>query len=406
LFGRWAIGTVRGRSEDQTERVHKRPLVLGVFLALMYLPFLLLHLNTRKNDFSAVYVWSTAARQGLNPYAEDLTGLERRLNLDANANHLANYPPPLIIAFEPFTLMPPAAAYWVWFAVSLIALGTALGLLLGVERLLVAVPVLLYEPLTDHFLWAQSYTVILLLFAVSFRAMATGRDAVAGGSLAAAGALKIFPLVVLLYAVRTKRWRVVFSAAAGLLAISVLSISLLGWNCALSFLRSTSPSVWAHWAFADSNVSIGAIIAQWVIPAVAANSPSGLWLIQSIFIGSALVLGACVFWTTPAGDPDLRAFGLWIITATWIFPICWPAHMVLFLGFLAVLFRNRAGASTQAKWVAVSSFAIGAMLLPVHWILLSAGPIGWLSAAERTCLIVLVLSTFYAAWLFARYSTF
>jgi hypothetical protein len=42
------------------------------------------------------------------------------------------------------------------------------------------------------------------------------------------------------------------------------------------------------------------------------------------------------------------------------------------------------------------------MLLPIHWIILLAGPIGWLSAIERKCLIMLVLSIFYSAWVFSR----
>jgi hypothetical protein len=42
------------------------------------------------------------------------------------------------------------------------------------------------------------------------------------------------------------------------------------------------------------------------------------------------------------------------------------------------------------------------MLLPIHWTLLIAGSIAWLAAAERTCLVMLVLSSFYSAWLFSR----
>jgi Glycosyltransferase family 87 len=213
----------------------------------------------------------------------------------------------------------------------------------------------------------------------------------------------VFPLIILLYSVRTRRWRVVFSAAAGILTISALTIGVLGWNQILSFLGSTSAEVWERWTFANSNVSIGATIAQLVLPLMATDSPGDhLLLWQLIFAASALALGAAVFWVTPVSDPDLRAFGLWIIAATWMFPICWPAHMVLFLAFLGVLFCSRSRASRQAKWAAVSSYALGVMLLPIHWTLLIAGHIAWLAAAERTCLVMLVLSSFYSAWLFSR----
>ena len=374
-----------------------------IFLVLIYLPFLIRHLNTRKNDFSAVYLWSAAARMGLNPYADNLTPLEAQFSLDPNGNQLANYPPSLIVAFEPITLLPPTIAYWVWFGFSAFALIAALTLILGRGVLLFAPVVLLYEPLTDHFLWAQSYTLVMLLIAISIRAMANGRDTVAGVSLAAAGALKLFPMVMLLYAVRTMRWRVVFSAAVAIAAISVFTIAVLGENRAFSFLRSTSPEVWTRWAFAHSNVSTGAIIAQSLAPLLAFSSPSDhplIWL--WIFVGSALAVIAVAFLRTPASDADLRAFGLWIVIGTWIFPICWPAHLVLFLAFFADLFHRANCASFGTKLAAVSSLALGVMLLHIHWILLLRGPIDWLSAVERTCLIMLVLSAFSSAWLFSR----
>ena len=89
----------------------------AIFFMLIYVPFLGAHLNTRKNDFNAVYIWSAAARKGMNPYVDDLTRLESQLGIDDNGNHHAVYPPPLIVAFEPITLLPPITAYWIWFGV-------------------------------------------------------------------------------------------------------------------------------------------------------------------------------------------------------------------------------------------------------------------------------------------------
>ena len=373
-------------------------LCFAMFLVLMYVTPLASHLNTHKNDFSAVYIWSAAARKGLNPYTDDLTRLAREFSLDDNGNHQANYPPPLVVAFEPFTLLPPTTAYWVWFCVSLSALVTALVLLLGRQAFPFALLAMLYEPLTDNFLWAQSYTVVLLLLAISIRAIASGRDTIAGVSLVLAGALKIFPFIVLLYFVRTRRWRVIFSATMGVLTISGFTIGVLGWNRTLSFLGSTSPEVWTHWLFAHSNVSMAATISQLVTD----SSADHLLLLRLICVASVLAIGAAVFWATPVNDPDLRTFGLWIIAATWMFPVCFPAHMVLFLAFLGVLFCRRNWASRPTKWVAILSYTLGVTLLPIHWTLLLAGPIAWLSVAERTCLVMLVLSALYAAWLFSR----
>jgi hypothetical protein len=372
-------------------------------VAVLYLPFLISRLKTHKNDFDAVYIWSTAARRGLNPYSDNLTGLERQFGLDTNGNYQANYPPPLIVAFEPITLLSPATAYWVWCSVSILAFVVALLLLCGRCAPMFMVLALFYEPVTDHFLWAQSYTVILLLLVISLRAMTTGRDAIAGLSLAAAGALKLFPLVIGLYAVRTKRWTVLAWTLVGLCAISSVTVAALGWRRYFSFFGSTSPEIWLPSTFFHSNVSVGSIISQLVVdfsskyPMFHRGVP-----LRSIFIAAPLAVSVAFFWLTPVRDQELRGFGLWIIIATWIFPFCWPTHMVLFLAFFGVLFCSRDRASSWAKGAAELNYLLGVVLLPIHWTLLIAGPIGWLSTIERMCLIILVTSALYSAWLFSR----
>src|SRR5258708_13896127 len=106
----------------------------------------------------------------MTPYIDDLTKLESQLGIDDNGNPHANYPPPLVVAFEPITLLPPTTAYWIWFCVSLFALMASFGLLLGREAFLFMLLALFYEPLTDHFLWPQSIPEALLSLLISSRA--------------------------------------------------------------------------------------------------------------------------------------------------------------------------------------------------------------------------------------------
>src|SRR5260370_36984256 len=89
-------------------------LCFAIFFMLIYVPFLGAHLNTRKNDFNALYIWAAAARKAMNPYVDDLTKLEAHLVIDDNRNPHAKSPPPLSVSYGPITPFPPPTAEWMW----------------------------------------------------------------------------------------------------------------------------------------------------------------------------------------------------------------------------------------------------------------------------------------------------
>src|SRR5579859_1919193 len=79
-------------------------------------------------DFSHYYVAALAMRHGHNPYSIDLRPLGRQIGLDGIAR--ATDTPFFLFCFEPLTLLRPAVAYWIWFAINAAALLLAMILIL------------------------------------------------------------------------------------------------------------------------------------------------------------------------------------------------------------------------------------------------------------------------------------
>src|SRR5581483_1000199 len=165
-------------------------------------------------DFSIYYASALALRQNLNPYRINLARIGAPLGLETAPIEHATDPPAFLVCFEPLTLLPVRAAYWVWIALNLAALLAALRLLLGAPSgidsrlgLALGALALLYPPVGDHFFWAQNKLLVLLLLVLMARWMQQRRDAAAGLTLAVAGLWRGFPFILVGYLVLGRRWR-------------------------------------------------------------------------------------------------------------------------------------------------------------------------------------------------------
>jgi len=146
------------------------------------------------------------------------------------------YPPLTVLAFVPFTLLPLAAAYVVFTALS-VAGGLALagvliraverhGQSLGrVDRLLVTGFVVCGIYTVPSLVFGQVNLLLALAVAVGFVALASGRDRLAGSALGLAAFVKVFPAGFGLWLVRRRSWHAVGAAVAtggGLLAAGLV----------------------------------------------------------------------------------------------------------------------------------------------------------------------------------------
>lgn len=199
-------------------------------------------------DFTAFYAAGRLVRAGLGAQLYSMEAQAREQQEFASGVKIRNGPlpfthPPFEAAlFAPLALLSYSSAYWLWNAVSLLALVGFL-LLLGphIPRLRAwseAVPFLAglaFFPVFVCLLQGQDSLLLLLLFGLVFVAMKGGHDFLAGICLGMA--LFRFQLVLPVMAVvlLRRRWRVVAGFALAALALAAVSVAVAGWEQALRY---------------------------------------------------------------------------------------------------------------------------------------------------------------------------
>ena len=358
-----------------------RPGPLAIILVATSLSVLAhaVSLPARSNqlDFSHYYVSALALREGLNPYATHLETLARPLGLDIRAIRKAGYPPTFLLSFEPLTLLSPRAAYWTWTGFSTLCFALALYLMLTaevhferrLESLIVALAIL-YQPVWYHYKYAQSQLLILLLAVVMMRAFARGRDSLAGFSLAAAVALRVFPVILAGYLICRRRWRALAWTAGWGVAIGATTLAAAG-NASFGFLRAI-PFLTSHEFLArPADISLGAFVSRlfWYsmggrlgpvadmarrIAATAAELAVLAIVARATIASGRNAAGQDPDWN----DEERRALGLWIAAMVLVAPTAWEHYLVLMLIPLLLIADGAARrvASSRAVWAAIASW--------------------------------------------------
>jgi hypothetical protein len=185
-------------------------------------------------DFYAYYLAASGFRQGLDMYTLPTSGwdlLARNLRVPDYAPPY-RYPPLLAVGVMPLLALPPRWAAFVWITLSAGAAMGATALLAsgeGSRRLLLAWGVLaLFTPVLTTLYAGQANTFVLLTVALALWAFKRERPTAAGLALALGAMIKVMPVVLIAYFAWRRQWRVVLGAAAGLAALSLLSIAVVG----------------------------------------------------------------------------------------------------------------------------------------------------------------------------------
>lgn len=351
-------------------------LVFGV-AAAFYCAAMAIRLHTQwyDLDFSHYYCWALALRTGIDPYTADLVPMAARLGLKTGAFR-ANYPPTFLLCFEPLTLLRPEVAYWIWTGFNFILLLASLATLFagsGIGELEMVVLVALgiyYEPVSENFFWAQAQIILLLLLALNFRWARAGRDMAAGLALAAAVLLKAFPLILLLHFALARRTRVVVWTLVGIAAGGIITLLILG-PVAFEFLHpgTTTSDMW--W---KSGLAVSASITRIFFAVFGVPLSLGANLARIALISAAVIwcmgLGTRATIVSSRRGRNDAAYGLWVVLTVFIFPISWIHHMVLLLLLFAqvVLDAHEGNASGSVPTLAIGSYAVAEIALPLFWI--------------------------------------
>jgi alpha-1,2-mannosyltransferase len=340
---------------------------IGVLIMIRAIPG-----RATKWDYSVYYSAALAMREGMNPYAADLTPLAHSLGFELGKINHATDPPTFVMCFVPLTLLAPRTGFYVWTAINTLAFLLALVLLFrwtsGLGRdaaLTIAALTILFPPIADHLVWGQNKMLVLLMFVLMLRWMERGRDAAAGLILAFATLLRAFPLLLVGYLILMKRWRAVAYTMVGLAVGGLVTVALVGMDRSFSFLLAPG-YLTQQWAQAlPSNIALGPSVLRifWYFFGVPLGTTLQ-WASRATSLVAELALLAFTVKATIArpstDDPDGRVFILWMVTAILVSPTSWFYYLVLLaipmvrLSAAAVNYRT----SGRTLWAGVATYTL------------------------------------------------
>jgi Glycosyltransferase family 87 len=352
---------------------------LVVFLSLVallqiYRVALRLPGRIHEEDFADYYAAAMIMRAGENPYRSSLRSVGSKLGLHTKvfqSDDIIPETPTFLLGLKALGALPLEQAYWTWMALNLAALAGAFFLLLGpgsglglAEICLMVSLAVMYPPLLDLVLTAQSQFLVLLALALAMRWLAAGRDARAGAVLAAAALFRGFPVLMGIYLLLARKWRAaVYMILSGVLGIPITA-AFLGWSVAIDFPRSLStigadpalPKLAFNTAPASLVWRLCFYLSGWHL-----GPGSDLWAHILGFAASLIFLAFAVkagLTRRPGRDGDLRLFTLWIATSIEVLPVSWLNYNVLlFVPFAAIVWAGRRNrASSRTMWAAMISY--------------------------------------------------
>lgn len=366
-----------GRIATQTPVI-----VLLCVVALLSLSMIFAELpaRARRWDFSHYYVSALVLREGGNPYATDLRPIGDRLGVQTGQIDRATYPPTFYLLFEPLTLLPVLAAYWLWIALTTVELAAALFLLFGPASgfsaragVAASAVALSYGPIGFHYHFAQCQMLILFMIAAMVRLMERGREAGAAAMLAAATLIRVFPILLVGYLVVQRRWRMFWWTGIWLAAGAIVTVALVGFGRSVSFFRVVPFIASDAFIREFSNVSTSGFIAR-EFSYVAGNHPSAAlieWRRITILAAELGILAITVAATLRTGkakiDQDWRALSLWVVAIIMLSPTAWLHYFVLLIFVFAqmLIAASRGRISGRALWAAFLGYAIIEIVQPL-----------------------------------------
>jgi Glycosyltransferase family 87 len=327
-----------------------------------------------EEDFADYYAAATIMRQGENPYRTSLGPVGESLGLHSK-NHAENdivpETPAFLLGLKALGALPLTRAFWTWIAINCAALIAALYLLLGpgsglrpMDACLMTALALMYPPLIDLFLTAQSQMLVILGLALSVRWLASGRDRAAGLMLAALALLRGYPGLMGLYLLFTRKWRALAFMVAGGLIGTAVTATLLGSNVMLDFPHGMLSSgvdrqfLRAAWNTAPASFvwRICLYLNGWQLGSADDRCARAL--------GYAALLSFIAFTLKAtlkhgsAPDHDWRLFALWVVTSIEVLPVSWLNYnTLLFVPFALIVWAAvRDRVSARAIWAAIASY--------------------------------------------------
>ena len=266
------------------------------------------------SDFAINYAAATVLREGGDIYDVDALRAAHEARIGPSGDLFKglfvtyNNLPTTAVLFWPLAVLPFEPAKWVFTLLNNALYLLALGLLL---RALQARPIaivwsaavgllILFYPLRQSFGLGQMNGLLVFLLAGALIATVQRRDALAGASIVLAAALKISPIVLLIFFMVQRRYRAVVGAAVAGVVIFVVTLLTVGSSTVQRFITEVLPAVGRGSAALPNQSVLGAIYrfsvpaSSWSMATAVADYPIPrlIWIIAAA--GILIVTGMWV----------------------------------------------------------------------------------------------------------------
>jgi hypothetical protein len=183
----------------------------------------------------------------------------------------------------------------------------------------------------------QLNLVILFFLTLAWVADRADRTFLAGCLLGAAAALKIFPAFLFVYFVARRRWEAILGGVLTLLALTGLTVAVLGFHAYRAYIAEAIPRV-AMFRGSWRNASLvgfwtrlfePAVVGETIGPRLRSGGLAGAAIVASCLLITASIIRA----TLEARDREDRdrAFSLAVIGMLLISPVTWDHSLLLLL---------------------------------------------------------------------------
>lgn len=282
----------------------------------------------------------------------DRIGVRRPVdNIGSPVDHqYPGYPPAVVLLLAPLAMLPYTTARLAWYGVNLIATIGALWLLFrdrpSTERrhlyIASAVTTSLLFPVYSSLYMGQINSVLLFLMVGALHMARRGRPWGAGALVGLAGLIKIFPFVLALWFLVTRRYQAAVATAVASAAMVAASLLVLDWRVQSDFLFLTLPAQSLSLHIEQSQGLFGVftrLLGSGEIVASVAYMPNlAMGLATFCALGCLVATGRAV-WRHGRRDrlADDIGFALFLVMAVLVSPKSWD-HYAIFLLPAYVLF--------------------------------------------------------------------
>jgi len=301
-------------------------------------------------DFVQEYMLGRAVLLGVNPYLSQpqLAAQVFTPAVGAVLNHPVPHPPLVALLSTPLARLSYPVASLMWLALSLVCaaltvtlVGRGRGASTATTALVFAL-FLLWPPLMNELVYGQLNLPLATLLTGAWLAERSGRSRLAGGLLAVAAALKLYPAVMAAVFLLQRRRQAVlwFVVVFGLLALA--TTAALGWDTMAAYLAAGLPAT-QQYLVEEGNLTLtGAVLRTTLGSAqLAPLVDLGRWsyLLAAAVLVSVAVRGAYLVRHSPSWD---LAYALGLCLMLLLQPLGWLLYLSVTLLALWLLWERGA----------------------------------------------------------------